>query len=188
MKRLPLVAGLAAVGLVALLVLTRSTDPAPPRPNPPPTTAATTTTLAASSLSRWAVPPGARATSVVDLDRGRAVVRLEASRTAPGSVGIFDYLPAADRVGTTVSFSASLRVAGEGRAFLFLRALPPTPIGGHRPPDLASVVTPDADAVHAGGWASRSVTLAVPPGTGQLLFGVSLDGDGYVLVDDVVAP
>ncbi len=188
MKRLPLVAGLAGMGLVALLVLAPSRDPAPRRPKPPPTTAATTTTLVASSLSRWAVPPGSRATSVVDLDRDRAVVRVEPDTTAAGGAGIFDYLPAADRVGERVSFSASLRVDGGGRALLFLRALPRTPIGGHRPPDLATVVTPDPEAVHAGGWASRSVTLVVPPGTAQLLFGVSLDGDGDVLVDDVAGP
>ncbi|MCU1486588.1 MAG: hypothetical protein JWN67_3334 [Actinomycetia bacterium] len=183
MKRaLPLLAVVAAVGLVVLLVGSSDRSKAPgPAPAPDVTTS---TTARPSVLVRWVVPRGTRATSVVDLERHHPVLQVApADPTSNTRAGVFDQADV-DGVARTARFSVSVRVAGDGRVGLFLRARSFEGAIRDAVPDLAVVITPDADWVRAGRWQRLTVELALPKGTARLIYGVSFDGGGSVLVDE----
>jgi hypothetical protein len=188
-SRLPVAGAAAAVILAGVLVLGDRGEPSRPRPEPDVTT--TTAPVRSSPQLRWAVGPDparCRARAAFDLDRRRAVVRLETLPGTDDGCGLIDTRLVEGEAGTTVRFSASLQVLGEARSVLYLRAMSRTMQARGVPSDVASVVTPDEDAVAAGGWERRSVQLVIPPGAIHLAFGVSLIGPGAVLVDDVVDP
>jgi hypothetical protein len=181
-RALPLLALVAAVGLVVLLVGSRDSSTTTPDPEPDVTTSST---VPASVLTRWIVPRGTRAASIVDLERHHPVLQITPTDPAgDGGAGVFDQAEVGDLVGRTVRFTASVRVSGSGRAGLFIRAAPATARRDQRVRDLATVVTPDASLATAGPWRRLSVELVVPDGTDRLLYGVSLGGGGSVLVDD----
>ncbi|MCU1373259.1 MAG: hypothetical protein JWO68_545 [Actinomycetia bacterium] len=189
MSRWPVVGAAAAVVLVGVLVLGDRGEPSRPTPEPDVTTS--TTLTRSSPQLRWAVGPDparCRARAAFDLDRQRTVVRLETLPGTDDGCGLIDTRLAEGQVGTTVRFSASLQVIGDARSVVYLRAMSRTMQARGVPADVASAVTPDDEAVAAGGWERRSVQLVIPPGTTDLGFGVSLIGPGAVLVDDVVDP
>lgn len=199
MRWAPAVAGLAAVGVGGLLLL--SGDEPAPAPEPVPTS--TSTVPRESPGLRWIVLSGSgvegpgravdeaalgfEVRAVYDLERQATVARFRRTGPGPGHAQLFDDTQDVDG-GARLRFSAWLHVTGTGRAWLALHAFAPTLADRGRPVGPAASATSEERAVTAGGWQRTEVTLDAPPGASYLTFAIHFEGEGAVAIDDVVDP
>ena len=199
MRWAPVVAGVVAVG-VGVLLLVSGEDPAR-EPEPLPTTS--TTVPRESPALRWILLSGSgvegpdravgeaalgfEVRSVYDLERQATVVRLRRTGPGRGAAQLIDDTRDV-RDGERLTFSAWLRVTGTGRAWLVLDVYAPTLADRGRPVRPAATATSEERAVTAGRWQRVEVTLEAPPGTSLATVGIHFEGEGAVAVDDVVDP
>jgi hypothetical protein len=183
-RALPLLAAVAAIGLVVLLVGTGD-RPTPPAPEPDVTTSTTRPPL--RQFAVVALSPGGKnvydsyeLSTVRDLELGHDVTLLHPKRRDLPGAALYD-----DRLHPVPGqwrLTVRLRVVGAGRANLLLEAM--TEVVPGRDPTLARVGTPDADRVQAGRWEERILDLTVPAGAVQLVYFIALEGPGDLYVDD----
>lgn len=199
MTRAPVVAGVTAVGVGVLLLV--SGEERAPAPEPAPATS--TTVPRESPALRWILLSGSgvegldravgeealgfEVRSVYDLDRQATVVRLRRTGPGRGSAQLVDDTRVV-REGERLTFAAWLRVTGTGRAWLVLDAYAPTLADRGQPVRPAASATSEDRAITTGRWQRAEVTLEAPPGTTFATVGVHFEGEGAVAVDDVVDP
>jgi hypothetical protein len=190
-RGLPLVAGVLAVGVVVLLVVTGGGATSPDGRDPASTVPGSTTSTTRPPLRRFAAvalaPTGDvydsyRLRTVRDLQLGRAVTQLH--RTGGDLVGAALYADVARPAATRWRLTVRMRVVGDGSAHLSLLAVPRgDPAAGGPAADPPGVETPADQHVRAGGWEERTLELDVPPDARRLVYYVIVEGTGDLLVD-----
>jgi hypothetical protein len=185
-RRARAVVAAAVVTVLVLAGCSGGSDDAAPKTTT--THKATTTTEPPSPDARWLLPPQLAATyrlgTTLDLDRQHEVAELRrVAAGTEGGAGIADNVTSKGRAGKTVTFSASLKVVGSGRAGLYLQVA--TEANPNQP---TTIRTAEAELVGPGGWSKRALRLDIPKDATLITFGVALEGGGSVLIDDVKAP
>ena len=191
----PVVAGVVALGVGALLVLSGEEARQPPDEAPGPTTS--TTFPRESPHLRWRIGSEDRQnfqlSSVYDLERQATITRLR-RLGGSGSASLQLDRDLSGRAGETLRFSAWLQVSGSASAWLWMQVI------GHdtdaelrldelrrHTVELAQLSTQD-QPLESGRWERREIELVVPERAVVAFFGIHLEGDGALSVGDVVDP